>query len=263
MATPIEHLRRHGPALATISMMAVAVAWMTTRPCAGLDQRGRTGDEPHYLVMVNSLLSDHDLFLENNYANVVRGGHDAGESQRGNRLDPHAFLIDYRSGLSLKWHSLYDHTRRTDPAVDAHGMPYPSLRPNPFEPGTYHLVPSHPPAFSAMVAAVLLMIDPAPEEVERLSARVLIGAALLALFVGYFAGLGSGLSRSGSVAAVALFSLCSPWLAYTGMYFTEVTTSLVLLGALVAHQRNLPLVAGCLVVVAFSIKLPYALVGAA
>ena len=37
-----------------------------------------SGDEPHYLVMLNSLLRDGDLDLANNYQAVAAGGDDDG-----------------------------------------------------------------------------------------------------------------------------------------------------------------------------------------
>ena len=33
-----------------------------------------TGDEPHYLVLINSVISDGDFDLANNYRDVHRGG---------------------------------------------------------------------------------------------------------------------------------------------------------------------------------------------
>lgn len=38
-----------------------------------------SGDEPHYLIMMNSLVSDGDLNLANNYDSVQHGGKDAGQ----------------------------------------------------------------------------------------------------------------------------------------------------------------------------------------
>ena len=230
---------------------------------SGTAFRAHSGDEPHYLAIVHSLLFDGDLFLENNYENARNGGPDVGASFRGAYIDPHAYLVDYATGRSFKWHDLYDQSHRIDPPDDGHGIPFASLKPNPFQPGGHHLVPSHPPAFAAMVAALARPFDPAPEDVERLMGKILLGLAVLTLFVGYFTGLSAGLSQNESVAAVALFALCSPWLVYTKSYFTEGMTALFLLAALAAHLRGRQVVAGLFLVAAIWIKLPYALVGAA
>ncbi len=63
------------------------------------------GDEPHYLIMMNSLLSDGDLDLRNNYAEVHRGGLDAGLRATTYRLDHHS--VWYVDGKVVRWDHLY------------------------------------------------------------------------------------------------------------------------------------------------------------
>ncbi len=59
--------------------------------------RAFSGDEPHYLLMLNSLLNDGDLDLANNYANVHAGGNQAGESYAAmHSRSSHAADIDGR-----------------------------------------------------------------------------------------------------------------------------------------------------------------------
>lgn len=48
-----------------------------------------TGDEPHYLVLVNSVLNDHDLDLRNNYESAFEGSRQAGEAFAFANLDHH------------------------------------------------------------------------------------------------------------------------------------------------------------------------------
>ena len=38
----------------------------------------RSGDEPHYLVLIHSVISDGDFDLANNYTDMHRGGPQAG-----------------------------------------------------------------------------------------------------------------------------------------------------------------------------------------
>ncbi|HEV3343771.1 MAG TPA: hypothetical protein VG125_25585 [Pirellulales bacterium] len=48
-----------------------------------------SGDEPHYLLMLNSLIRDGDLDLRNNYTAVWQGSQQAGRSFAGRPLDHH------------------------------------------------------------------------------------------------------------------------------------------------------------------------------
>ncbi len=58
-----------------------------------------SGDEPHYLVMVNSLIKDGDLAVNNNYKTVwASGGSDAGKRFR------HVLLDKHMAGPSQPWH---------------------------------------------------------------------------------------------------------------------------------------------------------------
>lgn len=48
-----------------------------------------SGDEPHYLVLINSFLLNGDLELSNDYAAVHHGGTQAGLRYAGEALDDH------------------------------------------------------------------------------------------------------------------------------------------------------------------------------
>ena len=64
-----------------------------------------SGDSPHYLVIVNSLLSDGDLDVSNNYLQAEKGSLDAGTRFRGKSLDHH---VDHaKGGREYSWHSPY------------------------------------------------------------------------------------------------------------------------------------------------------------
>jgi hypothetical protein len=261
--------RGHVVPVAVLVALAGIVAWLATLEWQPAKPRLRfslpyavSGDEPHYLVLTHSLLFDQDLFLENNYADARNGGPEAGHRHRGRYIDPHAYLVDYEQGLALKWHALYD-LQKPLPAPDEHGAPFAPRRPNPFKPGAYRLLPAHPPAFSAVLAAALWPVQPDPERVESLAGAFLVLVAVIVLFAGYSTGLAAGLSKMESVLAVCLFALCSPWLVYTRSFFTEVFTSLLLLVGLRAYLRDRMLLAGAMIAAAVWIKTPYALVAAA
>ena len=48
-----------------------------------------SGDSPHYLVVINSLIKDRDFDVSNNYDQAREGGLDAGVRFRGRKLDRH------------------------------------------------------------------------------------------------------------------------------------------------------------------------------
>lgn len=65
-----------------------------------------SGDEPHYLVILNSLLNDGDLDVSNNYRAVHQGADQAGRRFRGYALDHHVTF--YRDGRHYLWSDLYE-----------------------------------------------------------------------------------------------------------------------------------------------------------
>ena len=88
-------------ALAEMLWVTVFVARTELRP--GPTLRAATagvtsGDEPHYLLILNSILRDGDLQLEADYRRVAAGGGDAGMRFRGVHLDHHTILVDRESG---------------------------------------------------------------------------------------------------------------------------------------------------------------------
>jgi hypothetical protein len=60
-----------------------------------------SGDEPHYLVIINSVICDGDFDLANNYQNVHQGGLQAGRIFAGQPLDHHVNW--YQDGRLVQW----------------------------------------------------------------------------------------------------------------------------------------------------------------
>jgi hypothetical protein len=83
--------------------------------------RACSGDEPHYLLLLNSVLNDRDLDLANNYVSVHQGSLQAGEAFAGSALDHH--VVYYVRGERRWWSDFYDvkHWKR-----DASGWPIPT-----------------------------------------------------------------------------------------------------------------------------------------
>ncbi|MEO8183082.1 MAG: hypothetical protein ABI895_29990 [Deltaproteobacteria bacterium] len=64
------------------------------------------GDEPHYLVTLNSILWDGDIELGNNYARASLGHVDSGLHRAGQILDHHTYLHSF-TGLALQQGELF------------------------------------------------------------------------------------------------------------------------------------------------------------
>ena len=115
--------------------------------------RIHSGDEPHHLVLVNSVVADGDLDVANNYDRVHHGGRDAGEKFVGWALDHH---VDwYWHHRRFHWWQVFE----TDYHVwhtDASGQRVPTLRaqtavPPPGE----HEYSRHPAGLALVLAPVL------------------------------------------------------------------------------------------------------------
>ena len=99
------------------------------------------GDEPHYLVMINSLLMDGDLNLLNNYESARRGSWQLGKKFAGQPVDPH--VVWNVNGKQVLWSQVYEGTsqwtkdpagyyvpeKRKDAQVDVSGLPAYSSHP--------------------------------------------------------------------------------------------------------------------------------------
>jgi len=266
----VSFLRAHAGPLAFLTLIAFAVVWIGThtwRPVEPHLVRGlpRTvsGDEPHYLVIVHSLLFDHDLVLDDDYRAVARGGPEAGSRFAGASLDPHTRLVAHDGSASILWYELYNLNRPLPEPSDAHGFRFAAKTPNPLVPGSYVQVPAHPPAYAAMLAALIGPFGPAPGDVERMVGIVTVCIAVATLLAAYAAGVVAALTPRESAAAVALFALCSPWLVYSKSLFTEAAAALLLLPAAIAHLRGQTAVAGTFLGAALWLKPYYALAGCA
>lgn len=262
-------MTRAGLAL-SIAGVGLAVAMLShlhwrpaTRAFEWSYPQARGGDEPHYLVIVNSLLSDGDFDVKDEYADALAGGPSAGDRARGRPLLHHTYVKDPRSGRTVPWQRVYRFWERPPCGPDGCA---------PFEPNRIHgfpdldatiEIPAHPPAFSVVLAGLLAPFSPRPPEVERDVAVALTAFAVATLFVAAGAARRAGLTRRETWAAVGLLAFASPWLVYTRSFFTEGLNALVLAAALWAALDRRWIVAGVCVGLAFAIKPIFVLVGVA
>ncbi|MCI0573358.1 MAG: hypothetical protein L0Y66_21640 [Myxococcaceae bacterium] len=84
------------------------------------------GDEPHYLVLLHSVLLDGDLDLKNNYLSVHMGSLQAGNKFARTSIDHHSSW--YVDGVRRVWVELFQRNVFAWPR-DGMGMPVPQLRP--------------------------------------------------------------------------------------------------------------------------------------
>lgn len=228
-------------AVLVLTALVALLALLRWDPADGL-QVGLTGavsgDEPHYLVLAHSVLYDRDLDLANNYQNARAGGPQAGERYRGYPLDPHVILADRAGGKSIIWFDYYDITKPLPAPADAHGFLFQARQPNPLAPGSYVQVPSHPPGFGVLLAALVAPLGPGPEDVERLASIAVFLLSLATLPLAYRTGRAAGLAPWPAVATVALYALCSTWLPYAQSLFSEPAVTFALLLALHEHLRG-------------------------
>ena len=129
--------RRNAAFCAVLAALLLAPHLFTGTPACPYPVLGParvlSDDEPHYLVLINTLLNDGDLDLANNYAHVHAGGQDAGAVWAGVRtLDHHTvFPIDHRP---VDWHTFYPFVItpwETDADGVVHPIPPPGVTPPP------------------------------------------------------------------------------------------------------------------------------------
>jgi hypothetical protein len=111
------------------------------------------GGEPHYLLLINSLLLDGDFNLANNYAAARAGAGQAGLMFAGTPLDHQTAWYD--DGQRREWQNIYQLSQQ-DWRRDAAGRLTPPLRPGQTAPAPGH--PEYPTQFAgaALILAPLL-----------------------------------------------------------------------------------------------------------
>jgi hypothetical protein len=210
-----------------------------------------SGDEPHYLVMLNSLLRDGDLDLANNYQSAAAGGDDAGlVHSRLPTLDHHVGW--YVGDRFVRWRDIYQFVPSDADAGQAQlVVTDPALQ----RQITAKEYPAHWPGLPMLLAAVLFplrhstLLEPA-----ALGVSWLVTVLAMLAFVSLAQTLGR--NHRAIALATALTFLGTPVLHYGRTLFTEPYSLACILGAyaLFIGKRQM-LWAGVLLSLAVMLKL--------
>lgn len=214
-----------------------------------------SGDEPHYLVMISSILFDGDLSLANNYQSVRMGGIDAGRRFRGASLDHHTLIKDVHTGQSVLWEKVFDY-KNTVTCVPSDlscigfkriDNQFPDF--TPANPG-YVELPKHPIPFPAILAFSLRLLHTPADALEAHSIYLIILLSWLTGIITYLCCLDLGLSKQSSLVVVSLLFFASPWLMYSHSMVPATFMGLLLVAAFWALIKKEFAVSAALVAVA-------------
>jgi hypothetical protein len=227
-------------------------------------QLGRivTGDEPHYLLIITSVVEDGDLDLSNNYQDV-HAGKSWGAGQKFHdmrRLDHHThFLIDARPVLwDSNYQSFHDEATLKPDAKDSYGRfyPEPKAAKSAIPPGTPEYS-FHPSGIGYLVAPFAIWFRGTPylETVALLCSSLATIIAYL-FFRKLLEHCGSSGQVVEAIAAVAFLGT-SAWF-YSRALFTESYLLMCVAATYsLAIRRQNPLLAGMFVAIAIQLKAYY------
>jgi hypothetical protein len=214
-----------------------------------------TGDEPHYLVTINSVILDGDLDLSNNYTAVHKGATQAGQRFAGSALDHHT--VWFEQGNRRVWRWIY-YADRWD--HDSRGNPVPKLRdghsPPPEGQPQYS---THPPGLALILAPFLLPFR-GTAYVE--SAALLCSGLAMVIAMFIFRAFASSYNTDVRFVnfATAVTFLGTPIWHYGRTLFSEPYLLLFVTGSYYfAICRKMPLLAGTLIGLGMLMKPPFAL----
>ncbi len=214
-----------------------------------VEPRAVGGDEPHYLVMINSLLLKRDLHLQTLYDDVAQGGPEAGVMFRGVELGRHTMVVNRITGhraMGIMKDGVWQRN------------PEPEFAPSP----DVYEIPAHPAGFPILMALAVAPMQPRAREVEPDVGFILMLIAWLGVVATYFVGRQVGMGRGWAMLAASMLFAASPWLAYSRAYFAESTIGLALILGLWALMSDVPILAALAVAAGAIVKPAFSLVGA-
>jgi hypothetical protein len=213
-----------------------------------------SGDEVHYLVLLNSVLNDGDLDLSNNYASVHEGSEQAGLlCSQGRVLDHHSMWRE--GGTRYDWQALHNWWLPGGWRRDAAGRVHPVPKPGAHVAAAGHPeYPTHAPGIAFLLAPLLAglrgttYLEPAAVLCSGL-------AVLAALFFFRMLAAPHATGRTALRVATAAAFLGTPVWFYGRALLTEPYLLCFALGAYALYLRKgKAFAAGCLVGLGMQMK---------
>jgi hypothetical protein len=211
--------------------------------------RVNAGDEPHYLIILNSLLRDGDLELANNYEAAYQGLEHAGLRYSRRDLNHHSMWFE---GHTVRhWSEFYDMSTRRTPMRLKAGVK---------DPRPHSELPWNVPGLPLLLAPLLYPFR-ATTYMEPV-ALLLSAAAAFGSFILFRRIVSRYLEADWKVNALAYFMvLGTPLWHYGRALFPEAFLTMFLLGCLWAYLERRFLLAGVFLALAIFIKPPIGLAG--
>ena len=220
----------------------------------------QSGDEPHYLIMIHSLIRDGDLDLANNYRAAHQGARDAGRFFAGRPLDHHTvWFID---GTRVNWSDVFEPYGRWDRDAEGHPRPRRRREAAAVDVSGRPEYSTHPAGLPLLLAPVLAPFRGAPKAIEPLSLACAAAASLLGLWACRRLLRELGADRFQMDVVSALTFLGTPLWHYARSLYTEPYLAAIVLGACwlsLCHGSSF--LAGGLVGLGMLMKPPFALIG--
>ena len=117
------------------------------------------GDEPHYLVIINSLLNDGDLDVRNNYESALHDSWQAGKKFAGVALDRH--IVWNAGGKRVTWPEIYENAGKWQKGSDGYYVPLIKMGAA-FNVSGLPEYPSHPAGIAFLLAPFLWPVKGTP-----------------------------------------------------------------------------------------------------
>ncbi len=263
LSAPRRRWLERGLPLAVVVILLLP-HFMTIRPWSLTFKLGYiiSGDEPHYLLLIGSLVEDGDVDLSNNYDAVHAGQTwNAGRFCRNDRkLDHHTYLMIDRQ--RVPWSSIYQLTRpgSMELITDPYNRRYRPTQPGatPIEPGTpeYSV---HQPGVAFLLAPVTFWAR-GTRFIEPVALLCSALATLIAFF--YFRNILRLLRTEESLVnriSAVTFLGTSIWFYSRSLFLESHLLMCICATYYYALSRRLPLMAGCYSAIAIQLKAYYLL----